>query len=132
MVEIRNEGIINVPQIKWDVEAFTRLKMSYDKRRDILFLHSQPKRPAVSVDVGGRFWLRLDPSTGEMVGVEIEDFERVYLVKYPELRLGWDSVKPKVIKLFKKAPNHLDDYLRIIYQWLQDATRQHPTQTRFA
>ncbi|GEM_PF-4933317 len=132
MVEVRDEGIVSVPSIKWDVNAFTQFKMSYDKRRDILFLYSLPKRPAVSVDVGGHLWLRVDPSTGEMVGVEIEDYESVFLVKYPELKVGWASAKRKVIKVFKKDENHLDDYLRIMFQWLRDAARQHPSQTRFA
>jgi hypothetical protein len=59
-------------------------KVEYNKRLDILTLQSDEQVPAVSYDCNGLFWLRVVPDTGEIIGVEIEDFERVFLKKFQE------------------------------------------------
>ena len=54
----------------------------YDKKTDILLLQSKENRYAVSVDCDGEYWVRVDPKNGEVLGIEIEDFKKVFLKKY--------------------------------------------------
>jgi uncharacterized protein YuzE len=57
----------------------------YNKKSDILSMHSKENRPAVSVDLAGEIWVRIDPQTGEITGIEIEDFKNIFLKKHPEI-----------------------------------------------
>jgi uncharacterized protein YuzE len=59
--------------------------VAYDKESDILSMNSKENRPAVSVDLAGEIWVRIDPQTGEITGIEIEDFKSVFLKKHPEI-----------------------------------------------
>lgn len=63
--------------------------LSYDKNGDILTISQWPGRPATSVDIGGEFWVRADPSTGEVLGFEIEGFQHLFLKNHPELSALW-------------------------------------------
>ena len=130
MVEARGDtpGGIPIPEIIWNEATTGSFTRSYDKRRDILFIHATPKRPAVSFDVGGHLWLRFDPETHEVVGVEIEDFEKVFLVKFPELRAGWERDKPSQIKLFRRDESSLAEYLRFLLLHIQNLLKNHPHQ----
>lgn len=128
MVEIRNENSITIPELKWHEKAFLRFEHSYDKQRDILFVYGTPKKPAVSLDLGGHVWVRFLPESGEVVGIEIEDFERVFLIKYPELKVGWEQVKPRIVKRFKPDENGFVDYLRILLAYLKNIMETHPPQ----
>ena len=68
---------------------------AYDKKSDILSMHSKENRPAVSVDLAGEIWVRIDPQTGEIIGIEIEDFKNVFLKKHPAIAKSKNSyVKP--------------------------------------
>jgi len=75
-----------------------RIEVTYQE--DSLFF-GKP-RPAVSIDCDGEFWIRVDPSTGEIVGLEIEDFESVFLKKHPELQRTWQEAKPLCRNKFRK------------------------------
>lgn len=59
--------------------------VSYNAKRDILFLQLKNPPPAISVDCNGLFWLRVNPQNGEVVGVEIEGYRKVFLKRYHEL-----------------------------------------------
>ncbi len=59
--------------------------VSYNARRDILFLQLKNPPPAISVDCDGLFWLRVNPQNGEVVGVEIEGYRKVFLRRAREL-----------------------------------------------
>ena len=128
MVEVRGESIVRVPSLKWNEETFVNFTRSYDKQRDILFLYQTPKRPAISFDIGGHFWIRFDPETDEVVGLEFEDFEKVFLAKYPELKVGWEEIKPRITKRFKRSHTQLEEYLRLLYHWLQNILKTHSQQ----
>jgi len=65
------------------------VRLAYDQIGDILSLKFTPSRPATSVDIGGELWLRMDPITGEVTGIEIEGFEIGYLKKHPDLAEIW-------------------------------------------
>lgn len=125
MVEVLNEDPHNmpIPDLTWDPDStFERF---YDKDRDVLSLYKEPKRPAVSLDIGGHFWVRFDPTSGEVVGLEFEDFERVFLVRYPELRVGWEGIKPKIIKKTKRQYSTAD-YLKMLLLFIQGIVKDHP------
>ena len=72
--------------IDWSTKNnILNFKAEYNKRRDILFIYSERDRPAVSIDCDGEYWVRVDPLNGEILGIEIEDFKRVFLKKHPEI-----------------------------------------------
>ena len=57
----------------------------YDKKTDTLLIQSKEARAAVSVDCDGEFWVRVDPKNGEILGIEVEDFKKVFLKKHAEM-----------------------------------------------
>ena len=128
MVEVLDDSIMDIPPLNWDTEAINSFARSYDKQRDILFIYKTPKRPAVSFDVGGHFWIRIDPVSGEVLGLEFEDFEQVFLARYPELRLGWEKIKPRIIK----RNNGVAEYLRLLLLSAQEILKEHPHQRGMA
>ena len=108
MVEIQHNGIMDIPPLNWPTDLRTAT-YSYDKSRDVLFVRHGENKPAVSLDVGGHFWVRFDPETGDVLGIEIEDFEQIFLARYPEARLAWQDIhyarcpanlRPRIVKMF--------------------------------
>jgi uncharacterized protein YuzE len=77
--------------------------LEYDTKFDTLHLVSRSTRPAVSVDCAGELWVRVDVSNGDIVGVEIEDFEAVFLRKHPEVAPAWDSLRSKLPSRHRSA-----------------------------
>ena len=73
-------------KINWEtVSNIVDFDVEYNEEDDILYMQSRKQLPAVSVDCDGEFWCRINPETGEILGIEIEDFQRVYLRNHPEL-----------------------------------------------
>ena len=73
-------------KINWDtLENISNFQTEYDIQTDTLFIQSKEERPAVSVDCNGEFWVRVDPQTGEILGIEIEDFREGFLKHHREL-----------------------------------------------
>ena len=62
-------------KVDWD--TLTKLEINgeadYDKETDTFFVQSKEDRLAVSVDCGGEVWVRVDPQSGEIIGIEIEN-----------------------------------------------------------
>jgi len=56
--------------------------IKYDKDIDVLYIRFGENRPAISVDCDGDFWIRKVPHTGEIIGIEIDDFKVHFLKKY--------------------------------------------------
>ncbi len=106
----------------------------YHDDEDTLFLRPEEPRPAVSFDWDGDIWLRIAPSNGEIVGFEIDDFESIFLKKYPELANAWKEVKPLCHRKKKTSPEetYWDAFLMIIMEFLQTLVREKPQQIRFA
>lgn len=75
-----------------DVERYFEracdLEIDYDKTTDILSVYRVERKPAVSFDVNGEIWLRFIPASGEVVGLEIEDFKRFFLKHHPQLLMS--------------------------------------------
>ena len=65
-----------------NIKTFTPV---YHDDEDTFFLRPEKPHPATSVDWNGEIWVRIDPTNGEVVGLEIEDFEMVFLKKHPEI-----------------------------------------------
>ena len=102
MVEYSAAAIasIEVPttdMLKWDQQRADAFELAYDPKWDVLFIREKVKRPALSLPVESA-WLRYDPRTLEVLGVEIEDFEGAFLANHPNLRADWEQVKPYVTK----------------------------------
>jgi hypothetical protein len=108
--------VINLNTIE-NVKDFILIYHSDD---DTLFARPEPARPATSLDWDGELWVRVDPETGEILGLEIDDFETVFLKKHPDLAQAWQEVKPLC---HQKRTKKYDDeswesFLRIIYEFL--------------
>lgn len=61
------------------------LRFENDRKRDTLYVSVADPGPALSVDLGDGMWMRFVPATREVVGFEIEAFERGFLRKHPTL-----------------------------------------------
>ena len=66
-----------------------KLQIIYDKLGDILIVHLGPSGPASSLDVDGEYWLRMNPASREVYGIEIEGFEAGYLRRHPDIAELW-------------------------------------------
>lgn len=106
----------------------------YHDDEDTLFLRPSELRPAVSFDWNGEIWLRLDPNNSEIVGFEIDDFESVFLKKYPGLASAWMEVKPLCHRKKKTVPQEIcwEAFLRIITEFIQTLLRDNPQQAKLA
>ena len=78
---------------------------------DNLMLLFVENRGALSIDADedGDILIRFDVETGDVLGLEIDDFESHFLKKRPELAAGWAALKPEGKNGFHRTP------------WLTDA-----------
>ena len=61
----------------------------------VLFVENRPAT-SIDTDVEGEVLIRCDTETGDVIGVEIEGFERSFICKYhPELADAWAALKPE-------------------------------------
>ena len=61
----------------------------YDRDRDVFSLSLAPDQPAASYQRVGAVWVRAVPTTGEVVGIEIEEFLSRFLPAHPALQQRW-------------------------------------------
>ena len=83
--------------LRWSEQSLAEFSCFYDIEDDVFFAHENPNPPAVSLPVGRHAWLRYDPDTRKVVGMEVEDYERLFLARHPEFRRGWEAIKPRVV-----------------------------------
>ena len=69
---------------------------------------------SIDADADCDMLIRFDGETGEVHGLEIEDFEDHFLKKHPELADGWAALKPEGKKGFHNTP-WLSDELALGY-----------------
>jgi len=133
--DIANGNSVNVDFSS--VDNILKFNMLYDKDQDILFLGPDKPRPATSVDWNGELWLRVDIQTGEIVGLEIDDFEGFFLRKHPEIAKAWEEERPSAtlperLGAVGKARSHKDissePLVRIITNFLMSLFRSTPCQ----
>jgi len=106
----------------------------YHGKEDTFFLRPEESKSAVSFDWNGDIWLRINPGNGEIVGFQIDDFESVFLKKYPELANAWKEVKPLCHRKKKTQTEETfwEAFLKIILEFLQTMVREKPQQAEFA
>ena len=131
--------MLEIPKI--DVTTLDNIKhfvLTYHEQEDTLFMRPNEARPATSFDCNGEFWLRVAPETGEIVGVEVNDFEAVFLKKHPELAKAWKEVKPvsrrfySVQKRRRSKDVASEPFSRIISDFLIRFFRDNPCQVSFS
>jgi uncharacterized protein YuzE len=124
---------IECPDIKFNtLENLKLYTPKYHGDVDVFYLKSDEPKPATSYDLNGIAWLRIDIETGEIVGLQIDDFESVFLKKYPELLSGWKQVKSLCIhkKSEKCADRSRESFILIILSFLKSLFPSNPYQLR--
>jgi uncharacterized protein YuzE len=127
-----NINKIYCPEIKFStLEALQAYTPKYNKDADIFYLKSESNHPATSFDLNGLLWLRVDINTGDIVGIQIDDFESVFLKKYPELAKVWKESKPMYVHKMNKSENaSRQSFLLIIIEFLKSLFTDCPQQVR--
>ena len=101
----------------------------YHEDEDTLFIRPEEPEPAVSMDWNGELWFRVNPETNELVGIEIENFETVFLKTYPELAPAWKEIKPLCTHRYKgKNGGLLESFTRILLGFLSELFKNNPQQ----
>lgn len=114
---------IEIPRI--NLQSFKNLKnitIVYDDGVDTLYVRPRLPRSATSYDWQGEIWLRVDIETGDVVGLEIADFENVFLKKHPELAPAWREAKKQCHhKRIKKEDKECwESFIRMIFEFFQE------------
>jgi len=125
---------IESPQIDFNtLNNLQQLTPSYHPDYDTFYLRHETPRPATSYDLEGLVWLRVDVESGEIVGLQIDDFESVFLKKYPEMAEAWQEVKPLCTrhKPKKCAQDVRESFLLIIINFILKLFRENPQQKSF-
>ncbi|MBM4463897.1 MAG: DUF2283 domain-containing protein [Chloroflexi bacterium] len=106
------------------------LECVYYDKDDTFCIYSGSPRPAVSFDINGEVWLRIDPDSGDIIGLEIEDFESIFLKRHPELSPAWQQAKPycRSKKPSKHVESTWESFLRIIMGLLSSILKNNPPQ----
>ena len=98
MTSVRQDDLMEIPALKWP--EIQRAMFWYtgefeDEEVDSLLVLFAENRPATSQDVKGELWIRYDSLTGDIIGIEVDDFEQLFLAElHPELAQGWKALKP--------------------------------------
>lgn len=98
MTSVSQDELMEIPILKWP--EIQRAMFWYtgefeDEEADSLLVLFAENRPATSQDVQGELWIRYDSRTGGIIGIEIDDFEQLFLSElHPELAHGWKVLKP--------------------------------------
>ena len=126
----------DAPRIDFGSLTLDRMKafhLVYHDEEDVLFLRPDTPRPAASFDLEGEVWIRFDPETSEIVGVEIEDFETIFLKKHPELAQAWAEAKPVCRRKTKAKGTDMtwDSFLLIILNFFLTFLKNNPQQAEW-
>lgn len=102
----------------------------YHADKDTFFLRPDNPRPATSLDWDGELWLRFIPDTGEVIGLEIENFEAIFIKKHPEIGKIWKDFKPLCLhKRTKKCDEpRWESFVRILIQFIANLFQTNPLQ----
>jgi hypothetical protein len=123
------------PQVKLNtINNLIKLMPVYHKDQDTFYLRGEKPHPATSYDLNGIAWLRVDVESGEIVGLQIDDFETVFLKKYPELTKAWKEFKPLCTKpnSNKNKIDNKESFILIIINFLVSFFKENPTQESFS
>jgi len=120
-------------QIDFSTMTLDRMKtfqLVYHDDEDVLFIRSEPAQAATSFDLEGDIWIRFAPETGEIVGLEIEDFEGIFLKKYPQIAPAWAEAKRLCRHKNKKKEADLtwESFLLILVNFFLAFLKKNPQQ----
>ena len=94
--------------------------LRYDEQQDTLYIwFGDRPRSAVSVDVDGAVWLRIAGDSNEVVGLEFEDFERVFLPRHPEIQASWQAERSWRPSDAQHRPVAVGGFLATLRGWLR-------------
>ncbi|MEK7354336.1 MAG: DUF2283 domain-containing protein [Chloroflexota bacterium] len=110
-----NNNMVHLETLK-NMMSFVPL---YLEDIDTLIFQPEKPPPAISIDCDGDIMLRVDPKTREIVGIEIEDFEGYFIIKYPAFGPIWKEMK-SVIKKNKCENEALNTFLSIVQTLLKE------------
>ena len=117
----------DLPRPRWeDLDARKHWVMEYDKALDTLYLH--PGKPKPGLGVGNRgIWIQVHPTTGEIVGLQIEDFQKVFLAQHPDFANAWKQMKSKATPQAQK-----ETWLEVLVKFIRGLMdgNGHPQQPR--
>lgn len=123
------KAIVNRQESTIDINTLdncVNFQISYDKELDTLYWSDKPVQPATSVDWNGELWFRVIPENGRITAIEIEDYERVFLKKHPDLAPPWNQVKKKVAN--NKGDASVSTFGSILFSFIKNWLKQHPKQ----
>jgi hypothetical protein len=129
-------NMMNIPQAPINLDTLKNIEsfiLVYHEDEDTLFVRPDNPRPATSLDWNGEVWIRIDLESGEVVGLEIDDFEGFFLKKHPELALAWQQVKPLCHRKKKdicEEPLWIS-FIKIITAFLLQLFRTTPQQSSY-
>jgi hypothetical protein len=130
-----DKTIIEVtPRItKNTVNNLEKLVPVYNPDEDVLFIKPKESIPAVSYDWGGEIWIRFKPESKEVIGLEIENFETVFIKKHPEVAGVWKAAKPfcNQKKTRVKKDSICQSFKKILLSILEELLKNNPQQTSF-
>ena len=131
------QDVTNIENLKIDFNTINNIAnfmLTYHEDEDTLFIRPDVPRPATSFDWNGEIWIRVDPTTGEVLGLEIDDFEAVFLKRYPEISVAWESVKPTCHRKLprKNQDTAWDSFTKIVLNFLLKFFSENSYQSSFS
>jgi hypothetical protein len=100
----------------------------YHDKEDTLFIRPEPPPNATAFDWNGEMWIKLDPQTEVFLGIEIENFEKIFLKKHPELALAWKQFKPFCRRKAKFDQRMWESFIEILTSFLESLFTNKPQQ----
>ncbi len=120
----------NTIEVNWhSIDNLSKAGIKYHSEEDVLFLQIGKPRPATSIDCNGEMWIRVDPTNGEIVGIEIEDFESVFIKSHHEIAKAWADIKPRFYQ--KKSQKAVNSFMSIIINFLNMILQSNPPQLSY-
>ena len=104
-----------LPTPRFEALAEARWSLAYDPHYDVMKIIIGEPRPAISVDLAGEMWLRMDPQTGEILGFEIEDFEKVFVRNHRELGVQ----RSRLTQVFGRPRSEPVSWVRALFEFVK-------------
>jgi len=119
----KNKPLTDISEINFNtLDNILKFFCVYHQKEDVLFLGPPQPVAAVSIDLNGELWLRVEPLSKEIVGIEIEDFQLIFLKNHPELSDAWKAIKVKC-RNRKAIESNDNPALKIILSFAQNFVR---------
>lgn len=115
------------------IENLKTTTIVYHSDEDTFFIRPETPQPAVSFDIGGELWIRYDPNTKDVIGIEIENFETVFLKKHPEIAKIWKTVKPHCDSKKTRVTDDeiCESFLQVLVSFFKELFQNRTQQTCF-